>query len=219
MKQDILMTELQFAGMLGEQSICAVQENVILNRKNAARMIHEFLLKVKKEKDETSINPAKKLRDLYDCHTCVNHVAQVYLKGIIVPESNVFGMDKSVTRTEAEFFIERIHYKEKRQLPNIDNIAVTTGRITYHEAMLLMQDKRNIKLIDVRSREEYDKQHIERTCSIPLVDFMKNPYLLGQDRNRTFLFYCEQGYQSEIAANGAREAGYQDVRYFADDSE
>ncbi len=52
-----------------------------LERRNAARIVHEFLRRVLKEPDEDDISGAKTLKDLYDCHVCTAHIAQVYSKG------------------------------------------------------------------------------------------------------------------------------------------
>ncbi|MBO4637164.1 MAG: hypothetical protein J5685_08485 [Clostridiales bacterium] len=54
-----------------------------ITRKNAARIIHMYLLKVSGLSDISGISGAEKLRDLYDCRVCTNHVAQVYLRGIM----------------------------------------------------------------------------------------------------------------------------------------
>lgn len=53
-----------------------------LERKNAARIIHE-ILKMIGIADLDNIEPAGALLDLYDCRVCVNHIAQVYLRGIM----------------------------------------------------------------------------------------------------------------------------------------
>ena len=54
-----------------------------INRKNIARIIHMYLLKVKGICDLQDISKASGLRDLYDCRVCANHVAQVYLRDIM----------------------------------------------------------------------------------------------------------------------------------------
>lgn len=54
-----------------------------ISRKNIARIIHMYLLKEKGIPDIQDISKAGELRDLYDCRVCANHVAQVYLKGIM----------------------------------------------------------------------------------------------------------------------------------------
>ena len=52
-------------------------------RKNIARIIHMYLLKEKGIPDLQDISKAGELRDLYDCRICANHVAQIYLRGIM----------------------------------------------------------------------------------------------------------------------------------------
>ena len=52
-------------------------------RKNIARIIHMYLLKEKGITDLQDISNAGELRDLYDCRICANHVAQIYLRGIM----------------------------------------------------------------------------------------------------------------------------------------
>ena len=54
-----------------------------ITRKNIARIIHMYLLKEKGILDLQDISKACELRDLYDCRVCANHVAQIYLRGIM----------------------------------------------------------------------------------------------------------------------------------------
>ena len=35
------------------------------------------------EEDESDWSAAERLQDLYSCHVCLNHIAQVYVKGIM----------------------------------------------------------------------------------------------------------------------------------------
>ena len=53
-----------------------------ITRKNVARICHMYLLKVMGISD-LDISGASKLKDLYDCRVCANHIAQVYLRGIM----------------------------------------------------------------------------------------------------------------------------------------
>ena len=57
--------------------------NNTLNRQTAARIIHQFMRIELGVPDLEDISGAKVLADLYTCHTCVNHIAQVFLRGII----------------------------------------------------------------------------------------------------------------------------------------
>ncbi len=54
-----------------------------LTRLDAAIIIHIFLRDVAGLKDLEDISGAAVLKDLYDCRHCVNHIAQVYLRGIM----------------------------------------------------------------------------------------------------------------------------------------
>ncbi len=54
-----------------------------LNRQTAARILHQFMKIEMGLPDLQDISAANVLADLYTCHTCVNHIAQVYLRGIM----------------------------------------------------------------------------------------------------------------------------------------
>ena len=55
----------------------------LLNRQTAARIINQFMVVELGVPDIADISGAEKLRDLYTCRVCANHVAQVYLRGIM----------------------------------------------------------------------------------------------------------------------------------------
>lgn len=81
-------------------------------RKNIARILHMYLLKVKGIPDLKNIDPAHELKDLYDCRVCANHVAQIYCRGIM-PARNLmregkflwFDLDGEAENKEASEFI------------------------------------------------------------------------------------------------------------------
>ena len=54
-----------------------------LNRQTAARITHEFLRLELNIPDLQNISPATKLKDLYTCRVCANHIAQLYCRGIM----------------------------------------------------------------------------------------------------------------------------------------
>lgn len=86
-----------------------------LTKQAAARIVHRALLYLG-EHDERNVEKAFSLKDIYDCHTCVMHVAQVYVKGIMEPsEELVFGMQKALTGEEAEVILSRIKNKSDRK--------------------------------------------------------------------------------------------------------
>ena len=54
-----------------------------LTRIDAAIMLHKYMLEVAGIPDLGDISGAAVLKDLYDCRKCVNHIAQVYLRGLM----------------------------------------------------------------------------------------------------------------------------------------
>lgn len=75
------INSLRRMGIIEEYDIINLGEPIV--RKSAARIIHEYLIKELKKEDLEDISGAAVLRDLYDCRVCVNHIAQVYLRGIM----------------------------------------------------------------------------------------------------------------------------------------
>lgn len=64
-----------------------------LTKKIAARILHEFMLRIMELKD-LDWGDAANFKDIYDCRVCANSVAQVVRRGILKEqEAHVFGMD------------------------------------------------------------------------------------------------------------------------------
>lgn len=79
-----------------------------LSRKQAARIVHEFMLHVM-EIPDVDWGGATKLKDIYECRVCANSIAQVYVKGIIPPLSeDVFGLNENVSEAETKEMIDRL---------------------------------------------------------------------------------------------------------------
>ena len=60
-----------------------------LDKRTAARIIHQFMkleLRVPEIADKESYAKAEELRDLYLCRSCANHIAHVYVRGIMEAE-------------------------------------------------------------------------------------------------------------------------------------
>jgi len=102
-----------------------IPKEVDITRKQVAIIIHEYLKRILCEEDEKDISKALILKDLYDCRVCVNHIAQVFIKGIIAPiigenearDSGLpvmFGVNEPVTDTEIMIIVDRVLNIEKR---------------------------------------------------------------------------------------------------------
>lgn len=59
------------------------QPQAPLNRQTAVRITHQFMLIELKIPDLADISPAAKLKDLYTCRVCTNHIAQLYTRRIM----------------------------------------------------------------------------------------------------------------------------------------
>ncbi len=99
------------AGWLEDMDITGKDEPLL--RKNAARIIHEFIRLELQIPDINDVSCATKLRDLYDCRVCTKHVMQVYARGIMKgyyasDTLYLFGMNESVSKTEMDEIISRI---------------------------------------------------------------------------------------------------------------
>ncbi len=87
----------------------------MLNRQTAARIIHQFMVVELHVPDSTDISAAEKLRDLYTCRVCANHIAQVYARGIMGAEEVLSG-DAAATQPVWIFnHLKRMSYNEARE--------------------------------------------------------------------------------------------------------
>lgn len=104
----------EFELYLGELLSAGSAENTQLERRTAAYMVHVYLSDVKKEPDESSIEPAFVLKDIYECSSCIRHIAQVFLKGIMPAQNGVFGVRMAVGEDEAKRITQRTFDRSKR---------------------------------------------------------------------------------------------------------
>ena len=87
----------------------------LLNRQTAARIIHQFMVVELHVPDIADISAAEKLRDLYTCRVCANHIAQVYVRGIMGAEE-VLSSDAAATQSILIFnHLGRMSYREARE--------------------------------------------------------------------------------------------------------
>lgn len=182
-----------------------------IERRSAARIVHEVLLTEFGEKDESEWSAAENLRDLYSCRTCVLHIAQMYVKGIMLGrEHNIFDVAGSLTRAEAEEILVRILDREQR-IPQMQERGFQSKHLTPDEAWEMMFNDHTAMLVDVRTNEEYRTGHLQESICIPFHDLTNNPFLICVRRDTPVILYCQKGYKSSIAAQALLDAGYSRV--------
>ena len=88
-----------------------------LVRLDAAILLHKYLEEVPGTEELSDISAAAELADLYDCRKCVNHIAQVYLRGLMDPVTyhvpsgrmlKLFDAKRPVAREEADDILTRL---------------------------------------------------------------------------------------------------------------
>lgn len=202
-----------------------------LTRQNAAKTVHEWLRKVRQESDEPDIEAALRLLDIYDCHACVEHVAQVYMKGIMTARGGLFGMKEELTEREALEIAERASDPAKRvrvggviaQVAAASSLADERRTKIVDESVPQPDDEPSPQLddgvtaydliIDVRSAEEYAEGHREGAVSVPLAEFLADPVAFVTEKDEKILFVCQKGIKSRIAAEAAIRHGFWKVCY------
>lgn len=219
---DVYLTVGQFAGLLEnvvyhtDKGTGKVDWDVpqhseeLIKRRTAAGMVHHVLLRMG-EADEESIEAALRLKDLYTCRTCVGHIVQVYVKGIMTEWSDgAFGVEEQITYWEAEEIVKRVADRQLRKKPGLSVRAGWTT-VMWQEAEQMLKEDRRILLVDVRSEEEYSQRHRKGSINVPLQALFRNPYCVCADRAAVLFLYCQRGYKSRIAAELLARAGYENV--------
>lgn len=204
------------------QSADLTESDTPIQRRRLSGILHEYLKRECGEWDEPEWGSAGSLRDLYDCRTCVNHVAQMYAKGIVgaVDETRrIFGMREPVEYREAEESVLRMFEPTRRRKPGkgFDRQERAEGgpdREGRGQELLLPESlPPSGILLDVRTEGEFLAGHPDGAVNIPLLCLMGAPQVPGAGRDTVIYAYCDGGYRAEMAAQCLREAGY--TRVFA----
>lgn len=180
----------------------------LIERRSAARIVHEALLTEFGERDEMSWSAAENLVDLYFCHTCVIHIAQMYVKGIMLSKENyIFDVLGNITWSEAAAITARMLDREQR-IPQTEGRKLIITNLSLEEAWELILQDSTAMLIDVRTIEEYNVLHIKKSICIPLRNIVNNPFSVCIKRDTPIILYCQKGYKSSVAAQTLIDAGY-----------
>lgn len=83
--------------------------------------------------------------------------------------------------------------------------------ISPQEAKQRLDSEKNIILLDVRTREEFEQLHIPNALLVPLDTLEKEIASQLPDKNTTILVYCRSGRRSAIAAQMLADKGYASV--------
>lgn len=82
------------------------------------------------------------------------------------------------------------------------------SEISYEE-LLRLRDKKEYVLIDIRSKYEYEKEHIRGSISIPEHELF---YEMNRfDKRKTYIFICQKGKNSRDVAHTFKQYGYKTI--------
>lgn len=91
----------------------------------------------------------------------------------------------------------------------LDNALKGRPLLTPFDLYRLKQENKNIQIIDVRSKKQYDEHHIDDAISMPLKDIRKNINKL--DKNTLTVTYCNKGVTGNAAQNLLINLGFSKV--------
>lgn len=92
-----------------------------------------------------------------------------------------------------------------------ENAGLETDRIPYVTPMQLaaIKDKRDVNILDVRKKSEFDSEHMIGAINAPL-DYLTDS-LKKVDRSETYYVHCAGGYRSMIFASILKAKGYENL--------
>ncbi len=92
--------------------------------------------------------------------------------------------------------------------------TATIEDITSQEAFTLIQNNQNnpdFIIIDVRTPDEFDTEHIENATNIDFYSETFRDTLNTLDKNKTYLIYCRSGNRSGSALDIIAELSFEEV--------
>ena len=205
-------SQLHFAmetGLIEDYDLVSREKSI--ERRQVARIVHDTLRIKFNEKDEDDWSAAKDLLDLYSCRTCVQHISQIYLKGIIEPEQpNLFNVTGPMSRAEAASVILKM-LDQSRRAPKSVVTRHEIIALTPEEAREFLTKNHLTLLLDVRTGADYLGGHLSGSLSLPLESIHADPESVSSNKDTPIMLYCQMGYRSRLAAELLVEAGYKHV--------
>lgn len=96
---------------------------------------------------------------------------------------------------------------------NVSENDLQVHKITAKVAKTMM-DTEKVRVLDVRTPEEFAEGHIEGAENLPLQEIVNNNFAILDDKNEVILIYCRSGSRSAKAARLLAKANYQNINDF-----
>ena len=86
--------------------------------------------------------------------------------------------------------------------------------ITAEQAKEIMDSQEGYIILDTRTQEEYDDEHIPGAILIPYDEVTEKAEGVLTDKDQLILVYCRSGRRSKLAAEALVKLGYTDIKEF-----
>ena len=86
-----------------------------------------------------------------------------------------------------------------------------TREINYNALIEMIKSNPMIKLVDVRSTQEFNEGRLNNAINIPLFELNKKAEKILKDKNSPIILYCQAGIRSKKAYEILKQKGYTDL--------
>lgn len=86
--------------------------------------------------------------------------------------------------------------------------------ITAKQAKEIMDSLEGYVILDTRTQEEYDEEHIPGAILIPHDEIGEKAEAVLPDKDQLILVYCRSGRRSKVAAEALQKLGYTNIKEF-----
>lgn len=80
-----------------------------------------------------------------------------------------------------------------------------------NELKEILNNKEDILLLDIRSREEYEEYNIETSINLPLQDLLYEVEDIEEYKDKKVVVYCRSGHRSITACNLLSMSGFNNL--------
>ena len=93
-----------------------------------------------------------------------------------------------------------------------ESVGNSFEKISADDAKKIMSTEKNFVILDVRTKDEFDKKHIPNAILLPLAEIEKGNFTEKlPDKNQKILIYCRTGRRSANAAQILVDNGYKNI--------
>ncbi|WDV44979.1 rhodanese-like domain-containing protein [Clostridiaceae bacterium M8S5] len=100
---------------------------------------------------------------------------------------------------------------ENNEGVKVGTVNNTYQTITPQEAKKMIDEDTNVQLLDVRTKQEYDENHIPSSILLPYDEIKDRAKSVLPNKDAKIIVYCRSGRRSKIASLELINMGYKNV--------